>query len=119
MKTNADLTLYTKSTATGAEVWTRSAVYGVMWEDRRAATARQTANVKADEIAVYIPMTHTTAVIRAGDVIVRGIVADVIGPSFSMSALRAKYPLTSGLVKSVDRMEAGSRSMWHWQIGAG
>lgn len=118
MRTNADLTIYAKSVVAGAETYTRSTVLGVMWEDRRAANARQSGDVKADDIAVYIPMARGEISLKAGDVIVRGVVTDTISPAFTITALRAKYPGLVGTVKSVDRMDQGSTRMHHWQVGA-
>lgn len=118
MLTNADLTWYAHSVVDREEVYTRSVIRGVMWEDRRAANARRGGEIKADDIAVYIPMAHGGEGIKAGDLIVRGAVTDEITASFTPAALRAKYQLTSGVVKSVDTMRAGSRHMWHYQLGA-
>ena len=118
MQTNTSITLYAKSTSAGSEVWTRSTILDVAWFDRRAASARQTTNIKADEIAVYIPMARGTITIKAGDVIVKGVVTDAISGAFTISSLRAKYP-NSAIVKSVDAFDMGSSALHHWQIGAG
>ena len=118
MRTNSDLTWYAKTIVAGAEIYARSVIYGVMWEDRRAANARQTGDMKADDMAVYIPMTHGGDGMKEGDLIVRGIVSDVISAGFTPTALRAKYPALVGRVKSVDRMDQGSLTMHHWQVGA-
>ena len=117
MRTNADMTLYARSISAGAESFTRSVVYGVAWEDRRAANARLGGDLKADDIAVFIPMARNVA-LKAGDVIVRGVVTDTISSGFTITALRAKYPNSVGTVKSVDCFDQGSSALHHWQIGA-
>lgn len=118
MRTNAVITLYSKSVVAGNESYTRSVVLGVKWEDRRAANARQPGEIKADDVAIYIPMARGILSIKAGDVIVRGIVYDTISPAFTVTALRAKYSTAVCVVKSVDRMDQGSAALRHWQIGA-
>jgi hypothetical protein len=117
MRTNADMTIYHRAVAAGVESWTRTTVVAVMWEDRRAANARRESNIKADDIAVYIPMARGTITIKPGDVIVRGLVTDAVSTSFTITALKAKYP-NSGTVRSVDRMDQGSAALNHWQVGA-
>jgi hypothetical protein len=111
------MTLYTRSISAGAEAFSRSVIYDVAWEDRRAANARLGSDLKADDIAVFVPMARN-ATIKAGDVIVRGVVTDTISSGFTITALRAKYPNQVGTVKSVDRFDQGSTAMHHWQIGA-
>lgn len=118
MQTNCDLTWYAVTITAGAEVYTRSVIYGALWEDRRAVNARQSADVKADDIAVYIPKAHGGENIKAGDLLVKGVVTDEIGPGFTPTALKAKYPNTSARVKTVDRMDYGSAAMHHTQVGA-
>ena len=117
MKVNSDITIYSRSIVAGNETWTASIVEGVAWEDRRAANARLGTNLKADEIAIYIPASRG-AVVKVGDTIVRGQVADVISPTFTLSDLKAKYPDQTCLVRSVDTMDQGSERMHHLQIGA-
>lgn len=117
MRTNTDITLYSKSIVAGEESYIRSVIRDVKWEDRRAANARQPGEIKADDVAIYIPMARGVLSIRVGDVIVRGIVTDEISPAFTVTALRAKYPLSVCAVKSVDRMDQGSPAIRHWQIG--
>jgi hypothetical protein len=117
MRTNSHITIYAKSVAAGTEVWTRSTVLNVAWFDRRATNARQSANIKADDIAVYIPMARGTIAIKVGDVLVRDVVTDAISAGFTISDLRAKYP-DSAIVRTVDQFDMGSSALWHWQIGA-
>lgn len=116
MKTNADLTHYRRSITAGAETYTRAAIYGVAWEDRRAANART--GVQADDIAVYIPLAAGGDAIQPGDLIVKGVVADALSTTFTPTALRAKYPNRVGKVISVDLFDQGSPALQHRQVGA-
>ena len=118
MKTNTDITVYRRSVVAGGEVYTRSVVYKVAWEDRRGVNARTPGDIKADDVTVYIPFARGISELNAGDILVKGIVADVIGTSFTPTQLRAKYPSQTVVVKTVDKMDMGSFAMRHWQIGA-
>lgn len=118
MKPNADLTIYVKSIDpdTRTEVWTRQQVRGVFWEDAKAVNVTKSGLLEADRVTVYIPLGRAID-LKAGDVIVRGLVEDEISPSFTITALRAKYP-ASATVRSVDRWDRGSPRVRHVQIGA-
>lgn len=119
MKPNADLTIYTMTIdpATRSEIWTRSQVRDVTWEERKAANVIKSGLLEADSLAVYIPMQRGNLNIKIGDVIVRGLVTDAITSAFTITDLKAKYP-ASAVVRSVDRMDRGSLALRHWQIGA-
>jgi acyl-coenzyme A synthetase/AMP-(fatty) acid ligase len=119
MRPNAHLTIYAKGVdpATRSETWTRSQVRDVVWEDRKAANVLRSGLLEADRVAVYIPMARGEQSIKLGDVIVRGLVEDTIGPAFTITALKAKYP-DSATVRSVDKMDRGSLSLRHYQVGA-
>jgi hypothetical protein len=117
MRTNSDITLYSRSIVAGAESWARSVIADVAWEDRRAATARLGAVLQGDTIAIYIP-EERGAVVNIGDTVVKGQVTDIIGPTFTLTDLKAKYPNRTCVVRSVDTMDQGSERMHHLQIGA-
>lgn len=119
MNYNADLTIYHKvvNASTRSETWTREQVRSVVWEDRKAANVLKSGNLEADRVAVYIPLVREPASLAVGDVIVRGLVEDEIGPSFTITALKAKYPNTA-TVRSIDRMDRGSLALRHLQVGA-
>jgi hypothetical protein len=117
MRTNADMTLYSKSIVAGAEVYTRSQIRQVFWENRKAANVIQSGLLQADSVAVYIPFSRGSITFKVGDVLVKGLVDDEISPSFTITALKAKYADVV-TVKSVDTKDFGSASMQHWQIGA-
>jgi hypothetical protein len=120
MRTNADLTIYHKAVdaSTRSETWTSSQVRRIAWEDRRGARVSKDGNIKMDEVAVYIPMARGAITIRAEDVIIRGLVSDVIGPTFTITDLKKKYINDCATVRSVDKLDLGSINMRHWMIGA-
>ncbi len=119
MRTNADLTLYSKSVdpATRSEVWMRKLVIGVFWEERKAANVIKSGLLEADSVSVYIPMARGPLAIKAGDVLVKGLVADEISAAFTITQLKAKYPHVV-TVRSVDEMSSGSMALRHWEVGA-
>ena len=133
MRTNADITIYNKYTASHTDAWRRSVVYGVFWENTKASNVRATGGeMYANQATVYLPFSNgskylaptawTSAktgkfTLKPGDVIVKGVVTDEISGSFTMTDLRAKYDnvLT---ISSVDTKDFGTYAMQHWQIGA-
>lgn len=119
MKPNADLTIYAKGVnpATRAETWTISHVRDVYWDECKAANVIQSGLLEANRVTVYVPISRGEMTVQPGDVIVRGLVTEVITDNFTMSDLRAKYP-ASAAVRSVDRLDRGSLHLRHWQIGA-
>jgi len=120
MRTNAALTIYAKSVhpTTHSEVWTRSTITRIAWEDRRGAMRSSVGDMQADEVVVFVPFARGTLSVKAGDVIVRGLVTDVISASFTITDLRAKYVGNIATVRDVGKMDLGSLNMRHWQIGA-
>ena len=74
--------------------------------------------MQADEVVVFVPFARGTISIKAGDVIVRGIVTDTIGRGFTVTDLHAKYPGNVATVRDVGKMDLGSLNMRHWQVGA-
>lgn len=120
MRPNADATLYTRAVTDGAEVWTRTAVPGVHWENRKAANVLASGgSIDADQAAIYIPMYNRPLLpaMQPGDVIVRGIVDDEIGAGFTVSDLKRKYADVLRIT-SVDLMNYGRKQLWHYQLGA-
>lgn len=140
MRTNADLTVYNKyidtTTTPPSEVYAGYQIHGVAWENRKASNLLATGgNVQADQAAIYIPIERGTNylqprewqaltvkggswTLQIGDVIVRGLVDDVISDTFSMSDLKRKYDDVLKIT-SIDRMDNGSFSLRHWKVGAG
>lgn len=116
MKTNTAATLYSRGLTSGSESWTRTAIAACFWENRKAANVIKSGMLEADSVSVYIPLA-TAPSIKVGDVLVKGAVTDTISPTFTMSALKAKYANVV-VVKSVDLKDFGSPALQHVQIGA-
>lgn len=116
MKTNCDVTWYTKTVVSGAESWARTVVTGTFWEDRKAANVIKSGLLEADRAAVYIPAASGKPGVQIGDVLVKGAVTDEITTSFTITDLKAKYP-NCIVIKSVDDRDFGSARMQHLQIG--
>lgn len=116
MKTNTDVTLYSRTVSGATVTWTRSVIPGVQWEDRKAENVVRSGLLEADRAAVYIPLARGAS-IQPGDILARGVVTKVIGEDYAMSTLRATYRTIE--VRSVDTMDFGSPSMQHLQVGGG
>ena len=137
MRTNADLTVYNKyvDSVTRTEKYQRTQIKSVAWENRKASNTIATGgNISADQARVFIPFQRGVNYVKAkawqalsaktsrwtlqeGDVIVKGLVSDEIGTSFTVTALKAKYDDVL-VISSVDTMDSGSPSTQHWQVGA-
>ena len=140
MRTNADVTLYNRyintATTPPSEAWHRNQIENVAWENRKASnTIASGGRIKADQAAIYIPRERDAYymeprawqaltgkgsqwTLQEGDIIVRGIVADGISASFTITDLKRKYNdvLT---ISSVDLYDNGSRALQHWKLSAG
>ncbi|MFZ2196153.1 MAG: hypothetical protein WAV13_00360 [Thermodesulfovibrionales bacterium] len=135
MKTNTDMTIYNKYVVAGVETYKRTQIIAVQWENRKGANVLRTGGTTAaDQVAVFIPWARGANYLKpkawqaladktgkwtlqVGDFIVKGLVADEIGPGFLMSALKAKYDDVLAIT-SIDTMDQGSQVLWHWQLGA-
>ena len=136
MITNADLTIYNKyyNPTTKVEVYQRTQIVGVVWENRKAANVIKSGLISADQAAIYIPMARGANylqpiawqalvskvgkwTLQIGDFVVKGIVTDTVDGSFTISDLKAKYNNVLS-IKSVDTMDRGNARMKHWQVGA-
>lgn len=113
MMTNTAATLYSRSVVSGSEVWARSVIPAVFWEQRKAANVIKSGLLEADKAAVYIP--DISIAIKIGDMLVKGTADKVISPSYTTSNLRADYEVIQ--VRSVDTMDYGSPHMQHIQVG--
>lgn len=118
MIANADITAYLKDVdpVTREEVYYRVQVRGVTWEERKAANVIKSGLLEADRVTVYIPLDRAIN-LKAGDVLVRGLVVDEISPAFTLTALMKKYP-DHATVRSVDKMDRGSLHLRHLEVGA-
>lgn len=119
MQTNTDLTLYSRSVASGVEKWTRSVIADVLWTNRKAVNVIQSGLLDANGVEVYISTYGRTdeIVIKPGDVIAEGIVTKTISTSYTITNLKKDYSDVV-TVKSVDRYDFGSAQMHHIMVGA-
>lgn len=117
MKTNTSMTIYSKSVADHVEIWTRSTVDAVEWENAKIANSMASGVIEADKVVVYVPFTQGEINVKPEDYLVRGKVTDEISSQFTISDLRKKYADVV-VVRSVNRLDFGSSALQHWQIGA-
>ena len=112
MKTNTDVTLYQRSVVAGAAVWTRSVIKEVFWEDKKAASGW----MKADLVFIYLPMSAEVLLIDVNDIIVKGIAAEEISDSFTITDLGKEHKNVVK-VRSVDTLDYGSETLQHIKLG--
>jgi hypothetical protein len=136
MRTNADCTIFNKYIVDREEVWQSKQIHGVAWENRKGSNVlRSGGQLAADQARIFIPMSQGADYLKprewqalankegnkwtlqVGDVIVKGLVDEDIDAGFTLSDLKRTYD-DALVISSVDTMDAGSASMWHWQIGA-
>lgn len=139
MRTNTDVTIYNR--ISGTESYQRTALINpsgaksALWENRKAInTLRSGGNTAVDQAVIYIPFGLKANykspkdwqaledkegfwTLQNGDIIVKGLVEDVIDPSFKPTTLKAKYDDVL-VISSVDTMDFGSLSMQHWKVSA-
>lgn len=138
MRTNAGITLYNKyiDPATRSEKYARSQVPLVAWETRKGVSVNRTGGyIEVDQSVVYIPFARGANylkpiawqalssktgkwTIQPGDFVVKGLVADEIGDTFTVTALSKKYDDVY-TVSRVDANDQGSLSLRHWEVGLG
>ena len=122
MRTNTAMTLYSKAIVSGDEVWTRSVVSAVQWENADIANNSSRVGsagvLEADQVTVFIQFkVAPTLIINPGDYIVKGEVDDEINSQFTITNLRRTYRDVA-VVRRVNRLDFGSYEMQHWEIGA-
>lgn len=135
MRTNANCTVFNKYVEDREEVYQSVQLTGVAWENRKGSNVLRTGGqLAADQARIFIPMALGTDYLKprewqalsdkegkwtlqVGDVIVKGLVEEDIDADFTLSDLKRLYDDVL-VITSVDTMDAGSRSMHHWQIGA-
>lgn len=134
MRANCDITIYNKYTVAREERYKRTVVRGVLWENRKGSNVIQMGSIEADSVRIFIPFSKGTYylppaswkiiagstskwTLKPGDFIVRNAVPDIISNTFTMADLKEKYDDVVRIT-SVDRMDVGSSSMQHWEIGA-
>ncbi len=136
MRNNADLTVFNKyvDATTRSEVWSRTQIKDVTWENGKAANVIASGLLEADKVTVYIPYARGTSylaprawqalsaktgrwTLQQGDILVRGLVGETIGADYTISDLKRDYDDVVA-IRSVDLMDNGSQALWHWQVGA-
>jgi len=117
MRTNTDLTWYSRSIVSRNEVWTREVIHDVFWEEKKAANVIKSGLLEADSVSIYIPLSSGSHDIAIGDMLVKGIVTDEVTGGFTMADLNAAYDSVVE-VHSVDVKDFGSIALRHTQLGA-
>lgn len=141
MRTNSDLTIYNRVPKT--EDYLRTALAGAsgrkaaQWENRKAINVLRSGGASnADQAVIYIPFslkaTYKTPkqwqalsaeekseywTLQNGDLIVKGVVDDVIEAGFTASQLKAKYDDVL-VISSIDTMDFGSAALQHFKVSA-
>ena len=118
MYTPHSMTWYEATKSGATTTWTRHEVTPVMWQSAEIAIADQQGITSADKASVYVPLTSGVYAFKKGDVLVKGIVSDVITSAFSISALMAKYS-TWIKIRQTDYKDYGSTGMHHWELRGG
>lgn len=119
MMANADITVYNKTTTKEGNIWSRTPVWGVSWQEDRKVAVGNNGLVTADETLVFIPFKSAPdLVVRKGDIIVRNVVIfdiDETKKESNVKALKHKYAdvLT---VMSAKKNDFGSPDMQHWEV---
>lgn len=111
MLANADITIYHKKYDPIARLdkWHSTQYQSVNWYGKQAATVGDSGLNTADSYLVRIPTTEFIE-IKSGDIVVKGLVNDIItGPS----SLKA---YTRFVVTSVGDNRRGTEDTQHWRI---
>lgn len=138
-KTNTEATIFNKykNPVTKLVDWRRTILRNVHWEDSKAVNVITSGLSTADSVTVFIwdgvdaegkeyikPKAFASlppdmagrywTITQGSDRMIKGVVYDDI-PPLTIEALVAKYD-DCITVKSVDRMDYGIRSMYHWEV---
>lgn len=136
-RTNANITIYNKykDAATHTEKYQRAQLSGVYWEARQKIRQTKGGQIEANLATIIIPfavvcsaylapVAWNALVTKTGkmtlqedDIIVRGLVTDEIGSSFTPSMLKAKYDEVLNIT-SIERSDTGSTRLYYWAVGA-
>jgi hypothetical protein len=112
------MTWYEATKSGTTTVWTRHEVQPVMWQSAEINIADKQGSTSADKASIYVPLIAGNFAFKKGDVLVKGIVADVITSAFTMSDLMAKY--SSWIrIRQADYKDYGSAGMHHWELRGG
>lgn len=106
MKTTDNLTIFTQVNSD----WQATQVYGVQWQ-RQPVAALKSGMLDGDMVGIYIPLSNYSDMVKIGDVLVKGLVAD-----HSIDDLLTNDDVA--VVRAAEKIEYGSSRMHHWQITA-
>lgn len=136
MQTNADLTLYNRIPGPDGDLWQRTTITGVNWQDGKKVEIGDTGLISADLTTIFIPVQSTSGYLKPneflrveekdkhftlqnGDLVVRGLVDfELTGKrGQDEKTLRKQYDDVMTIV-SVDTNDFGSPHMQHWEVAA-
>ena len=112
------MTWYEATKSGTATTWTRHEVKPVMWQAAEIAISDKQGQTSTDRASVYVPLSSGVYAFKKGDVLVKGIVTDVITSAFTISALMLKYP-TYVKIRQADYKDYGALPMHHWELRGG
>lgn len=118
LQTNANITVYTKSTSSSGNTWTRTVVKDVMWQETRKVGSGNAGLVTQDEVKIFIPFSSTSITIKKEDIVVLGeinFVLDETNTAKNVKTLKATYPDVH-TIKSVSKNNFGSDDTRHWKV---
>ena len=118
MYTPHSMTWYEGTKSGTSTTWTRHEVTPVMWQANEIDNSNKQGVTSSDRASVFVPASSGAYTFKKGDVLVKGIVADVITSAFTISALMAKYP-SYIKIRQADYKDYGSAGMHHWELRGG
>jgi hypothetical protein len=117
MRTNANITLYSRQPGKDGATYQRCVIRGVQWQGELRARVVDKGLATADSVKIFVPLSAAGAVVfRKGDLIVKGAVEfDLTGKAFG--DLRREHPESFEII-SARKRDNGSPRMRHWQLEA-
>lgn len=136
MRTNSALTIYNKyySPTLGKEIYQRTVIASVHWEDRKARNILSTgADTTANQANIYIPKAGLVSylaptewlslvskvgywTLQKGDLVLKGSTTQEIGDLYSAADLKSEYNVL--VISSVDDYDYGTVLNHYWLVGA-
>lgn len=108
---------------TGNNSFERTVVRRVMWQASKTVNTVKSGLLDSDKAIVYVPFLGEDGNDRSGelkfkaqDYLVPGEVPEEMNAEFTPTKLLAKYP-EAIQIRSVDCLDYGLLSMWHFEIG--
>ncbi|MEA4811159.1 MAG: DUF6751 family protein [Anaerolineaceae bacterium] len=104
--------------------YTRTFVREVMWQSSFGVRIVKGGSITSDTLVIYVPYELEDGTwrgslgIKTNDVLLKGEILDEITPTFTLSALQAKYRPNYFTVTNVDPKDYGSAGLQHDRIGA-